>query len=512
MEKQRIFTRKKSFGRLLNNISVRLFILLSLILPCTLYAETQASREVSIPFLDTVFTAEKNQQFYTSSEILFTTKIPDLMPGEIEISVPKDEHGIHFRTMRSSQYYENDGSGGWGAKIELCFTFAKAGKFTIPPLEVKIRRENAQIKFAPVTIALNPMDLQPRLVIDFSNGQKKIYSDQDYKGAIFSAKKGQAISFSIGIQYVNQLNQFDWESPENAILSHKKTYDTSELISQNQKSTNSAAKNSIFPIGEYELTILKAGRASFPRFTATVTAYNGSKFTIDLADFWIDVQESSLSSSGKKTDKNDYYSESFKESFESQSLENELSTDGTNSPLEITTQDCKTLAELRSKERKNPFSKARKERRELEVQLGIASTNSATQSTSGSTNNLSANTNAPDEFPAYLIPVSIFFAFIFCGILIIFIRRKNFSLAIIFGILVICSAGAAIYTSSASKIEHGISTECTLASIPEPTAEAQTNLPAGSYVQILEKSGDWCYVRFGATVGWCQNENIFFIK
>lgn len=484
MEKQRIFTGKKSFGRLL--------ILLGLIFPYQLFAQ------------EAVFTAEKNQQFYTNSEILFTANFPDLMPGQIEITVPKDEDGIHFRTMRSSQYYANDSSGPYspsransesGAKIELWFTFSKAGTFTIKPIQAKIRNNKSEIKFLPVTISLNPMDLQPRLVIEFSN-KKKIYSDDTYTNAILSPKKGQPIPFRIGIQYAAQLNQFDWKSPENSILSHKNEYDTASLLSQNANSSNKAAKNAIIPIGDYELTVLKAGHAEFPNFTANATAYNGSKITIELPPFWLDIQEGKFSSINNANNKENsaYFSESFDSAFSDDEFSDGLKENSfDNSTIKkITNEDCKKLAELRIKERKNPFSTARKQRLELEKELGISA--------------------APNEFPSYIIAIAIVFSVIFCGFLVLFIIERKFYLAIAMGILLITSIGSAVYSSSKAKPKHGISTECTLSSIPEASAEAQTIIQAGTYVQILEKSGDWCYVKFGASLGWCGRENIYFVN
>jgi len=371
--------------------------------------------------------------------------------------------------MKTSQYYEDEG----GTKIDLTFIFLKEGIFTLEPLLVNIKNRFQTINFAPISISLNPKNLQPRLVIDFADNNS-FYSDSSSEVPILTAKNGEIIPFKISLQYGAKLLQFNWKSPANSILSHIKEYDTQRLLEENQDLT--------FPIaiGDFELRILKNGIADFPSFTATALDYNGSKHTIEMPDFKIKIIKNTAYQSEKEKD---YFAESFIE---------EVKAEETKSRRIISEADCIKLAQLRKDERWKAFSKARMKRRQFEKEL-----------------------NLPDdqnEFPAFFIPISIFFSIIFCLIFIIFIRRKNIAALMISSILFLASISGAIYTISAASRKHGISLECTLSSIPEASAEAQTKLPAGTYIQILERTEDWCYVKYGASGGWCSKDKILFIN
>ena len=49
-------------------------------------------------------------------------------------------------------------------------------------------------------------------------------------------------------------------------------------------------------------------------------------------------------------------------------------------------------------------------------------------------------------------------------------------------------------------------------SIPELYASVKSEIPAGNRVQILYESGEWYYLRFGETEGWCKKDSIIILK
>ena len=174
MEKQRRFTEQKPCRRFLTFIP----LLLLLFFPAKVYSQTEKS--------EIVFTPAENQQFYTNKEILFSAYIPEIMSGQVDFSFPKDSDGIHFRTMQSSQFYDQNSV---GTKIDLWFTFSREGTYTILPIEAKIKNQDVKFSFNPVEITKNPMETKPVLIIEFSNG-KKIFSDKNYSTPVLTAKKG----------------------------------------------------------------------------------------------------------------------------------------------------------------------------------------------------------------------------------------------------------------------------------------------------------------------------------
>ena len=458
MEKQRRFTEQKPCRRFLTFIP----LLLLLFFPAKVYSQTEKS--------EIVFKPAENQQFYTNKEILFSAYIPEIMSGQVDFSFPKDSDGIHFRTMQSSQFYDQNSV---GTKIDLWFTFSREGTYTILPIEAKIKNQDVKFSFNPVEITKNPMETKPVLIIEFSNG-KKIFSDKNYSTPVLTAKKGQPIQLKVSIQYAKQIQKFNWESPENAILSHKKEYDTVNLLAENKSSTP-------VPIGDFELTILKAGTAAFPSFSATATAYDNSKYSIEMPDLTIKISEALVNTNQNQKD---YFLQSFEIEETPQNLIEEK--------IQITEEDCRKLAELRIKERKIPFSSARKERILLEQKLKLPA--------------------SQNEFPSYLIPFLIIIFILLSVFLIIFIVKKKAAFAITCGILAICAAGGFIYSSASAGQKHGISKDCMLTAIPEQEAEAKATLQAGTCVQILEKIGDWYYVKYGNSSGWCNKQDIFLIN
>lgn len=466
MEKQRTVTGKKSFRRFLS------FIFILPMLQNFLSAQ------------DFSFSLVENQSLYANQDILFELYIPDFQPSELELEHPKETSDVKFKRLTSSRYYEKDGASQNGTKFELTLNFLRKGNYKLSPLKIKNRKKTILVEFPPLLITQNPMETQPSLVIEFSNGHR-FYSDYENFMQIppeeleFPAKNGEKLKFKAGIIYAASIRQFNWSIPENSILVRTKEFNFEEQ-KQNQK--KSAYPDTPIFLGEFEWTILKTGSVFFPDFFAEAQSFSGNEFHLSLKGIQFRVTESDSSSSLEETD---YYSEIFGSDF-AQDF-----SDPAQGFSNITKEDCAKLAKLRHKEKWNPFTGSKNKRRALELEFNL--------------------TSNQDEFPSWIIPVLIVFSILSILFMIIFIKKNKSSFSLLFGIIAFCSIGALLYSLISSRGTYGISSRCVLNSIPEASAEASSTLSAGNRVLVTEKSGDWCYVRLGNSGGWCKKENIFFI-
>lgn len=58
------------------------------------------------------------------------------------------------------------------------------------------------------------------------------------------------------------------------------------------------------------------------------------------------------------------------------------------------------------------------------------------------------------------------------------------------------------------KGDFGISLGCTLFSIPEEGASEVSYIKSGNALEVKEKAGNWIYVKFGETEGWCKKDEV----
>ena len=102
---------------------------------------------------------------------------------------------------------------------------------------------------------------------------------------------------------------------------------------------------------------------------------------------------------------------------------------------------------------------------------------------------------------------------IICGLLLaFFIRQKSVLPAFLLSPLMIFALVYFIFVFSQKNRIYGISKGCTIRSIPETSAKAESRIGEGNRVQITEEAGKWIYVQMGETGGWCFKDEVIFIN
>lgn len=481
MEKQRIKSGSESFRRLL--IIALLSLFYSSLYGQSVITQAQAAALLIVP--------SENQTFYTKTDIKFEVLIPKTDASSIILQNFRTPANVTMRTMRKTQEYgENPGT-----RLEFWYNFEKKGEYKIPSLNLLISGRHRTIAFDSIKIVDNPESLLPRLVIIFPDNQI-FYSDEyteesDKKGnvkAFLDWKAGEKITFKVCLEYAVQLVSFNWEIPVDSIFTQTKTYDIVEIKYREKKYSDE-----LIPVADFEWTSLLEGKKAFPKIRLTATAYNGVRSEIYIPDFYIDFAKAeekeekeafTLFDSSFIPDDNP--DENDKEKAERLSLSLQ--------DRQISLEDCKKLSELRQKERKEIFSWREniKNREKFESSLGI--------------------TGSINEFYMGFFYFSVI-VLVICGLLLaFFIRQKSVLPAFLLSPLMIFALVYFIFVFSQKNRVYGISKGCTIRSIPEAAAKAESRIGEGNRVQVTEEAGKWIYVQMGETGGWCLRDEIIFIN
>lgn len=458
MEKQRKYSKHESCRRLLKKL---IFVFAAAI---ELAAGTQSVFGQTLTnalIRELRIAPAQDQQLIVNTDIKFEVIIPYTLPGQIDVSMPEEPQNVQFKTLRK---VESGGAGG-GTKIELWFSFSKTGLYVFSPLVVKIKNSRRQLAFMPVTIGINPKEQEPLCVIVTDSGMNKN----------ITVAAGQTVKFRVCLQYAVQLVQFNWELPKDSIFIQGKTYEFTEI-----KQREKVVSDALIPVSDFEWTPLVTGSMDFPKFNIQAIAYNGDKVTVRQPQLKVNV----VKARNKKNATDDsYFEQAFEQDFLEQ-LEDQV--------ISASSQNAVELAELRSLERHSILGQARKKRVEFEKQLGLPYTQK--------------------EFKIFWIYICAVLGAALVVIMIICLRKKRTGLNLIFGIALVCAIILFIYSTVLGSRKYGISTGGQICSIPETSASIKSALPACNRVQLLEQSGNWYFVRFGETEGWCQMENVVVIK
>ena len=453
MEKQRSKSGSKSFGRLLAVILGGI-VWLAAGSP-GVYAQTLTSAMIQAIRLSPV----ENQDLYVNSDIKFEAQIPYTLPGQIDVSMPDEIANASFKTLRK---VESEG----GTKIEIWYSFSREGTYIIPALTLKIKNSRRRISFDPVTVVLNPKDLRPSCVIVTDRGQN----------VPLTVYTGQTIHFKVCLRHATQLFQFSWDIPKDSLFEQTKVYEFTQLT-QREK----VVSNELIPVSDFEWTPLVSGQMTFPQFKITAISYSGNREEVIVPPIMVTV----LKARGTKNDDGNTL---FNDAFDASYVEPDYI--GTEA---FTADDAVYLAQLRTKE-KHSFlflHKNRKLRAQTEKERGLP--------------------YSQKEFALMWIYLA---AVLVCGVIIlfiIFVKRRNNAASVGLGIVLICSLSLFIYTLVLGTKKYGITTGSQVYSIPESNAGVKSELPCGNRVQIISQSGDWYFIRFGETEGWCLKDGIILI-
>ncbi len=466
MEKQRNQSVPKSCRRLLNFL---IFFTATVFFSQGLFSQTLTAAEIS----QLSFVPAENQEKFTKTDLKFEVNIPKIKASKIQILSNNLPANVTFKTVRKIQDYENEGT-----KIEIWYSFEKAGNYQLPPLPLMIQNKKRNIKFQKITVTDDPSKQQPKMVVIFDKGFKVTSSDGANPQTAFSARVGEKLKFTVYLQYSAQLVQFTWDLPKDSIFTQTKTFEITEV-----KYREKNYSHDLIPVAKFEWTGLKTGIQEMPKIKITATGYNGYRNELLLPAVKINfvVGQANQQNSDDKT-------------FSAAFSQNPREGGGKKSP-EITEEICQKLADLYSQERRAVFNyKAiRKERIDLETSLGIPSTTS-------------------DDFSMHWLLISIGLAGVFLVFFIICLKKHHFIRILIFGSLLLLAIVSILYSVGVRSHTYGICKGCSISSVPEDSALAVSEIKAGNRVEITEKAGNWYYIELGQIGGWGLKDNIILIK
>lgn len=460
MEKQRKFKCTKFCRRLLAFIFVAIFI------NSQTFSQKLSKKQIEALRIE----PSQNQNLYAKQEIKFEVILPGIASKNVQIQNPTFENNVTFNTLRKTEVYTNQTN----TKIELWLTFSQKGTYNLPKLTVLINEKKQNLQFERITIDDNPLNKSPRIVIKFDNG-KTVFSDDSFPNKIlFSCEAGKKLSYTVFLQYAVQLIQFDWDLPEDSILTQTQTYEITEIKYREKK-----VNDDLIPVASFEWTELSIGEHFMPNIKITATDYNGYRNVITTQNFLINFTNPIL--------KNDSKSDSlFVEAFNKNYI-HETQKDFE----QISDEDCEKLAELRQKEKHSFFGNAKQERKDFEKQLNLPVTQ--------------------NEFPVWLFYFSILILIIFVLILIIFIKTKKILAQILTTVALICAFSFFVFSTIRVSQKFAILKNGTIYSIPENSASSANPLSSATRVRILKETEEWCFIEVGEISGWVKKDEICFI-
>lgn len=461
MEKQRTAT--------ISEFCRRLLILFSIFFISTnLWA---APSEDTLPSLYVI--PVSGQNLYADTDIQFELFIPNIDSAKVKYETPSDTDSITYKKIRCI----NSESNIYGTSIQLWINFSEEGSFTLPPLKINVQNKKYEIPFENVEISLDPQKQRPVMLIEFSDGTVVSSQDDSIQNPVLSVPAGEKIIFKTQMEYVLQLISEKYDLPLDSIFTRTKVFEPADGP-YHEKDTI----GTIFPVSQYEWTPLAQGTVTFPEIKLNVISYTGIKTEIRLPQFYIQVLPP-VSETAQQSD--DIFEQAFSEPEKTAVSEPVKST-------VISQEDCEKLAELRSKERHSLFGSARKNRVDFEKTLGLPATQK--------------------EFQVPVFYILLFFAIVFAVLLVIAILHKKISYSILSGAMFLFFTVGVIYAHNKISNQFAISKGCTIQSIPEVKVESKSELPAGSLIQIKEKSSGWIYIELGETCGWCHEDEVVVIK
>ena len=369
-----------------------------------------------------------------------------LLPGIKAQSVTIIEpESPYFRAIKKTGDAENKGC--W---LYVWFRFSSPGSYSLPDMTIYVGNKKESLSFAPVNISENPFEKEPRIIVTFPN-KTSFFSDKaDFskEKPLYSTKITKSLSFTVSLQYCTGISSFDWELPKNALFSQTKDY--SESAFKESLAEKEASK--IIPLAEFTWQSLQAGLQTMPRMKMHLSSFSGENVEVIFPEFSVRFTEgSTLLADDKEISL-------FSEAFSSADSDDSLESGETGTKTEL-----------------------------------------------GARSGLGAETGLGDGKKISKED---------CKKLALLYREEAKALL---------SKGKKIQARKAFEEElglsswlnrrfyfgdFGISLGCKLFSIPEMGAKEVSYISSGNAVIIKEFTGDWLFVKFGESEGWCKKDEV----
>lgn len=416
-----------------------------------------------------------NQKMYAKEDIKFEISIPKAKSANIQVLNQELPDSIEIKTLRKTEYFTDEG----GTLIELWYRFETKGTYKLPILSVMINGIRRYYAFPELIIEDNPANMSPRMVIKFENGYSVSSGLPLSDNALFTQELGKAIRFTVYLQYSTQLMQFKWDIPQDSIFTQLKTYEITEIKYREKNYTNE-----LIPVADFEWTPLAKGKVKIPEIHFTATAYTGYRTELSSPQAYLEFTQ----------EINDAFDSNPEEALFDQAFDTSYQTENLNIYAEITEDNCRSIAKMRSQEKHAliDYFKIKKGRADFEEQFGLPSEES--------------------EFNLNLLYFSFASTIFFVLAFILFLKKRKNIAVIIVSVFLTCSVVLDTYSLVVSSRKYAISKNCHLYSVPESKANSSSEISAGNRVTIKEETDNWYYVELGTISGWCTKDNLILIR
>ncbi len=406
-------------------------------------AEAKRLSDSEIPSLKLI---PRDDICFVGQEMTYTLELPGVDSSLARTDVPDFSDGktdARFISARKTEFSDSEGEA--GTRFQFQIVFSSAGRAVLPPLTVYINRHSYAIPFEQVTVYEDPATIQPQLSISFEDD--RLQSLQS-RSAPLSVSAGETITFTLSIRYCTQILHFSWDLPKNSIFTELTRYDSAR--GEPQKKSFSPEP---LPLARFSWTPLVEASYTLPTFSVEAVAYNGGRKMISLPPQIISV------SAAQETREKAVLSSP------SQSL-----FDQAFAPPEQT--DEKSALTADATVAKSQAGKV------LKV--------------------IPSDSQRPVLFLAGAVASALL-----SGALCLLRQKRKMLLPLM---LSLACLGGAVWTFAGSRTQYALFSGGAVYAVPEDSASSVMQLPADTRVRIVEKAGDWVYIKSDDYAGWVKEK------
>lgn len=449
-------------------------LLAALLLELFIPAPVQKASAVSWAYLQTLKFRKADKYFFTNMDCSFSVNIETVSPDKVAVSVNDVPEHVSFVSMKKETYIPSAtaSSDQYGTTIILAFRFDKPGSYQIRALDLRVDQTYSRIAFEPVYVYENPRSVKPQASISFSD---PAYSTSSKK---ITVQAGKHLEFTLSVKYAIQIESFAWSIPQDSLFTEVKRYE----ITQSENAGNDFSPDAV-PVATFDWQPLKEGDYEFPSFDIIATSFGGIKHNVSVPEYKVHVEPGVVEQSSAP--ESALYAYAFAEPAKKESEEKSAV---------VTTAELENLLELHQKERHSfpVISKAAKERRQAEINLGLS----------------------PSSWAAsvpLLILLWALTAITMAATILLFVLKKIPWAATILATGVFFLVTSIFYAHRAS-LSTAIFKGGGISTIPEESCTPGGSVPTGTTVQIVRKAGGWLYIKSNDTYGWVPESSVMLIK
>ena len=411
--------------------------------------------------------------FFTGQENGYTLTLPGIPPSTVQTELPTLPAGVNFLSSKREEFIDEDGDR--GTIVQLWFSFTDTGTITLPPLSVQVGVRTFRLPFEQVKVYENPATIMPSISIDF--GETKVVNENGL--SVVKTEAGKPLTFTVSIYFCSQIVDFKWTLPKNSIFTETKRYG----IAQGQN-YGKVFSTEPLPVATFEWTPLSEGLYRLPDMYLMAIAYNGSRRTVDMPLYKIEVtpaQKRGASEGDADPSLTDVFASSFETPVEQTVV----------APARVV--DCRRIAELRTVERHSfPWSGAREIRRQFELE-----------------NDISNGEREPSENLSGVL-WGLFLVSSMGWIFFLVIKKLRFALILMLPSAVFLFASLALQVSLSPR--YAVFAGGEVSPVPEEKVTTTHTEVPGIRVRINERAGEWVYISAGETSGWVKTSALYEIE